>query len=104
MCDNLKCVAYQTDSEILNATQHCMSLKGVDARPCILVCYASLTIGDFPLFMHPPLDELTVEVVAPQPDTCYLALSHVWAVAEPTFTFFSPNLARIKALLIFQPR
>ena len=81
-CDSLKCVAYQTDLENY-ATQHvsktcrckelCIDMSDLDAV---------LTTGALPLLRiseAETLDELTVEIVASQSDSRYLALSHVWA-------------------------
>ena len=82
LCDKMKCVAYQTDFESY-ATQHvtktcrcedfCVdieSLNNISATGAL----ALLRIRGVET-----LDQLTVEVVASQPDSQYLALSHVWA-------------------------
>lgn len=82
VCDNQKCTAYQTDLENYT-TQHvfkecrCREL-GVDMS----ILNAVLTGGALPLLRireAETLDELTVDIVAARPDSCYLALSHVWA-------------------------
>ena len=82
LSDKVECVAYQTDFEKY-ATQHvtktcrcedfCVDISSLDkiletgALALLRICGAET------------LDQLTVEVVASQRDTQYLALSHVWA-------------------------
>ena len=82
LCDNVKCVAYQTKLESY-ATRHvtetcrceefCVDMSSLNniLRTGAL---ALLRIGG-----AETLDQLTVEVVASQPNSRYLALSHVWA-------------------------
>ena len=82
LCDNQKCVAYQTDLKDYT-TQHVIKeCRCKDLYVDMSSLDAGLTAGEFPLLRireAETLDELTVEIVASQPDTCYLALSHVWA-------------------------
>ena len=82
VCDSLKCIAYQTNLEDY-ATQHVSK-----ACRCKELCVdmsslnTVLNTGALPLLRiseAETLDELTVELVASQPDSRYLALSHVWA-------------------------
>ena len=80
MCDDLKCVAYQTiftNYKPQHVNEECQceefymsSLNGVLSTGAI----ALLRIRE-----AERLDELTVDIVASEPDSCYLALSHVWA-------------------------
>ena len=81
-CDNLKCVTYQTDLEGY-ASRH-----GTEKCRCKELCIdassldAVVTTGALALLrIHEAetLDGLTVEIVASQPDSRYLALSHIWA-------------------------
>ena len=82
LCDNMKCVAYQTDLKNYT-TQH-----ATKACRCEEFCVDPssldeiMTTGALPLLrirVAETLDQLVVEVVASQPDSWYLALSHVWA-------------------------
>ena len=82
LCNSWMCVAYQTDLKHYE-TQHVT--KGCpceDLHVDMSSLNAVVTSGGVPL-LHiretKTLNELTVEIVASQPDTCYLALSHVWA-------------------------
>lgn len=82
LCNNWVCVAYQTDLEHY-ATQHVTKdCRCKDLHVDMSSLDAVLTSGGFPLLRireAKTLNELTVEIVASQPGTCYLALSHVWA-------------------------
>lgn len=82
LCDNRKCVAYQTDLKSY-ATQHVSSeCRCKDVYVDLSSLNAVLTTGGLPLLRireAKTLADLTVEIVISQPDTCYLALSHVWA-------------------------
>ena len=82
LCDSQKCVAYQTDLEDY-ATQHV-----TEECRCKILCVDTSSLntvtatGALPLLRIREaniLDDLAVEIVASQPDSCYLALSHVWA-------------------------
>ena len=82
LCNRWMCVAYQTDLEHY-ATQHVIEdCKCEDLYVDVSSLNAVLTSGGFPLLRiceAKTLNELTVEIVASRPNTCYLALSHVWA-------------------------
>lgn len=82
LCNKWMCVAHQTDLEHY-ATQHVSQDCGCnDLHVDTSSLNTVLTSGSFPLLRIREaeiLDELTVDIVASQPDTCYLALSHVWA-------------------------
>ena len=82
LCDNVKCVAYQTDLENY-ATQHVTKTCRCEEF-CVDISSLNniLQTGALALLRirgAETLDQLTVEVVASQPDSQYLALSHVWA-------------------------
>ena len=82
LCDNVKCVAYQTDFESY-ATQHVNRSCRCDEF-CVDMSSLDNILGTGALALlrirgAEALDQLTVEVVASQPDSQYLALSHVWA-------------------------
>ena len=82
LCDNVKCVAYQTDFQNY-ATQHVNRTCRCDDF-CVDLSSLNniLETGALALLRirgADTLDQLTVEVVASQPDSRYLALSHVWA-------------------------
>lgn len=81
-CNSRMCVAYQTDFKHYE-TQHVVKdCRCKNLYVDVSSMNAVLTNGGFPLLRireKKTLDELTVEIVAFQPDTCYLALSHVWA-------------------------
>ena len=82
LCKTKKCVAYQTDREdykTQHATTQCrcndLNINSSDLD-------AVLATGALPLLRireAERLEELTIEIVAAQPDSKYLALSHVWA-------------------------
>lgn len=82
LCDNLKCVAYQTNlkdyhTQHVNEACRCKELC-IDAT----ILDAVVTTGSLALLRireEKTLDELTVEIVASRPGFEYLALSHVWA-------------------------
>ena len=82
LCDNQKCIAYQTNLADY-ATQHV-------AKECnckefhidLSKLNAVLKTGVTPLLRiceAETLNELTVDIVASEQESCYLALSHVWA-------------------------
>lgn len=81
LCDNRKCVAHQVvleDYATQHATKEC---RCKDSYVDLSSLSTVLTAGGLPLLRireGETLEELTVEVVAAQPDTRYLALSHVW--------------------------
>ena len=82
LCDRVKCVAYQTDFKNY-ATQHVIKTCKCDEF-CVDMSSLDhiLETGALALLRirgAETLDQLTVEVVASQPDSRYLALSHVWA-------------------------
>ena len=82
LCDNVKCVAYQTDLKNYT-TQHVNKTCRCDEF-CVDMSSINniLETGALALLRirgAETLDQLTVEVVASQPDSRYLALSHVWA-------------------------
>ena len=82
LCNRRKCVAYQTDLgdyKTQHATTQC---RCKDLNIDILDLNAVLTTGALPLLrirQAETLEGLVVEIVASQPDSRYLALSHVWA-------------------------
>lgn len=82
LCNNWTCVEYQTDLKHY-ATQHVTkNCECKDLHVDMSSLNAVLTSGGFPVLRiceAKTLNELTVEIVASRPDTCYLALSHVWA-------------------------
>ena len=82
LCGIQKCVAYQTDVKEYK-TQHlitecrCKELY-VDSSRLIAV----LSAGGLPVLRirtGRELDDLSLDIIASQPDTHYVALSHVWA-------------------------
>ena len=81
-CDSLKCVAYQTDLEDY-ATQHVSkACKCEELSVDMSSLDGVLKTGSLPLLRigeAETLSELTMELVASQPEPRYLALSHVWA-------------------------
>ena len=82
LCDYRKCVAYHTDPEDY-ITQHVNSdCPCKDLHVDMPSLDAVLKTGGLPLLRireAETLDQLVVEIVDSQPDTRYLALSHVWA-------------------------
>ena len=82
LCGIQKCVAYQTD---LNdyTTQHLIKeCKCKDLNVDLSRLIAVLSSGGLPLLRirkGEALDDLSLDLVASQPDTHYVALSHVWA-------------------------
>ena len=82
LCDTRKCVVYQTDLEDYTTQHVTRECRCKDLFIDTSSLYAVLTTGGLPLLRireAETLDELTVEIVVSEPDTCYLALSHVWA-------------------------
>ena len=82
MCDELKCVAYQTD--LTNyATQHVdKECRCKEFHIDMVRLNEVLSTGAIALLRirgADRLDELTADVVASKADSSYLALSHVWA-------------------------
>ena len=82
LCNNVKCVAYQTDFENY-ATQHVTKTCRCDDF-CVDMSSLNNIVKTGALALLrirgvETLDQLTVEVVASHPDSRYLALSHVWA-------------------------
>lgn len=82
LCDNLKCVAYKTNlkdyhtqhvNEACRCNEFCVDATSLDA----VVTSGALAL--LRIHEEKTLDELTVEIVASQPGSEYLALSHVWA-------------------------
>ena len=82
LCDKIKCVAYQTDLKNYE-TQH-----AIQECPCQDFCVdtssldAIVTAGGLALIRireAETVDQLAVDLVAAQPNSRYLALSHVWA-------------------------
>ncbi|CAF9939192.1 hypothetical protein IMSHALPRED_001243 [Imshaugia aleurites] len=82
LCDNQKCLAYQTNPKNY-APQHVIkACRCKDLYIDMSSLNAAVKIGALPLLRireAGTLDDLTVEIVVSQPDTCYVALSHVWA-------------------------
>ena len=82
LCDNVKCVAYQTDLKNY-ATQHVNKTCRCDEFCVDMSSLNSIVKAGALALLRirgaETLDQLTVEVVASQPDSRYLALSHVWA-------------------------
>ena len=82
LCDNRKCVVHQTDLEHYTSQHVIRGCRCTDLHVDTSSLYAVVTTGGLPLLRireAETLDELTVEIVVAEPDTCYLALSHVWA-------------------------
>ena len=82
LCGIQKCIAYQTDLtdyETQHRVKECKCKKlSVDLSRLIAV----LSAGGLPLLRireSKALDDLSLDIVASQPDTHYVALSHVWA-------------------------
>ena len=81
-CNNQKCLAYQTDFEDYAPQHVTANCRCKDVCVDMSSLHTVLTFGALPLLRireAETLDELTVELVASRPNTCYLALSHVWA-------------------------
>ena len=82
MCDDLKCVAYQTNltdyqTQHVNKECGCKELYVDMSRLNAVVSTGAIAL--LRIREVESLDELTAEIVASEPDSCYLALSHVWA-------------------------
>lgn len=80
MCDDLKCVAYQTN--LTNYKPRHVNEECQCEEFYMSSLNAVLSTGAIALLRireAERLDELTVDIVASEPDSCYLALSHVWA-------------------------
>ena len=81
-CDNLKCVAYQTNLKNYVAQHVTTQCRCKELCVDTSSLNAVLRTGALPLLRireAETLDELTVEITTSQPDSSYLALSHVWA-------------------------
>ncbi len=82
LCNTKKCVAYQTDLEDYKTQHATTQCECKDLNIDISDLNAVLATGALPLLRireAEKLEELTMEIVASQPDSKYLALSHVWA-------------------------
>ncbi len=82
LCNRRKCVAYQTDLKGYKTQHATTQCRCKDLNIDISDLNAVLATGALPLLRireAEKLEELTTEIVASQPDSKYLALSHVWA-------------------------
>ncbi len=81
-CDNLKCVAYQTNLKNYVAQHVTTQCRCKELCVDTSSLNAVLRTGALPLLRireAETLDELTVEITTSQQDSSYLALSHIWA-------------------------